>query len=81
MRERAAIVLASGVPVWLLLAWFDQVVRRAPWGYEFGSVTMPPPTWFQIAGLVASLSLLIGSYLLVADFIRSRMKRSNASAR
>jgi hypothetical protein len=81
MRKRAAIVLASSVPVWLFLAWFDHVAREAPWGYGIGSVALPPPAWFGFSGLVARLSLLIGSYLLIADFVRWRIKGSDAAAR
>jgi hypothetical protein len=81
MRKRGAVVLASGVPIWLLLVWYVHEVTKSLWGYEFGSVAMPPPTWFRGAQLVALLSLLIGSYLLVADFIRWRIKGSNAAVR
>jgi hypothetical protein len=77
MRVRGAIVLAAGVPFWIYLVRFTNVVRKSPFGYEFGSVAFPPPPQFRAAQFVALISFFLGLYLLVADFINWIKKRPN----
>ena len=77
MRPRGAIIIVATIPIWLTLAWYWHEVHKSPWGSEFGSVAMPPPSWYTDAGLVGALSVVIGIYLLISDFIRWIFKRSS----
>jgi hypothetical protein len=70
MRTRGAIVLAAGLPFWIYLIRFITEVRKSAFGYELGSVAFPLPTQFRVARGVAMISLLLGLYLLVTDFIK-----------
>src|ERR1700734_1670496 len=70
MRIRGAIVLAAGLPFWICLIRFITEVRKSAFGYELGSVAFPLPGQFRVARDIAMISLLLGLYLLVTDFIK-----------
>ena len=78
MRKGGAIIITATIPLWLFLSWYVYEIRKSPWGYEFGSMAMPPPTWFRDAQLFGLLSVAVGMYLLVTNFVRWVVKRKNA---
>jgi hypothetical protein len=77
MRVRGTIFIAAGILVWLFLLWYGNEVGKLPSGYEFGSVVMPLPSWYRGLLLGALFSVVIGIYLLIYDFARRIIKRSN----
>jgi hypothetical protein len=74
-------MIVATIPIWLLLAWYAHEVHKSPWGAEFGSGAMPPPSWYVDAQLVGFLSVVVGIYLLTSDFVRWIIKRPHVATR
>jgi hypothetical protein len=78
LKKRGIVLVLVGIPA--RIYWLRELaeVRRSPFGYEFGSVAFPVPTYLRAIGLFAVCSILIGLFLIAFDFVQWLRRKRNA---
>lgn len=77
MKTRGLILILLGIAAWIYWLLVLSEIRRSSFGYEFGSVAFPIPTYLRAIGLSGICSMLIGLALAALDLAQWRRKKRN----
>ncbi len=75
MKIRGILFLVAGVLLLIPYGHLFNAIRSGPFGDEPGSVAFPVPGKLEAIRLSGLACLLIGVYLLVADYIKARRQK------